>query len=96
LVEEGCDLAADVGSVVQTREFKALHSQKVLLMLRDDVRITVNLEGATWVYDDDGGALRDSPSIEQRRCLIATFPNGNRYVFGEATKPREECRQSQG
>jgi hypothetical protein len=50
------------------------HSRKVLVVLRDengdDLRLTVSLEGAAWTRDDAGVVL------------AATFPNGNRYVFG--------------
>ena len=68
------------------------HSQKALLTLRDengeDVAVTVRLEGAEWEYDDAGAVLPDFADIKWVCFLAATFPNGNRYLFGEKAEPR--------
>lgn len=67
------------------------HSQKALLTLRDengdDVSVTVSLEGAQWEYDDAGAILPDFADIRWEQFLVATFPNGNCYVFGEHAEP---------
>jgi hypothetical protein len=63
------------------------HSKKALLTMRDengdDVGVTVSLEGAEWEYEDAGAVLPDFAEIQWVCFLAATFPNGNRYVFGE-------------
>jgi len=69
------------------------HSQKALLTLRDengeDVGVTVDLTGAEWEYElvemksEQAAASVKRPSRATARTLAATFPNGNRYVFGE-------------
>lgn len=63
------------------------HSKKALLTMRDengeDVGVTVSLEGAEWEYEGAGGVLPDFVEIKWVCFLAATFPNGNRYVFGE-------------
>ena len=63
------------------------HSKKVLLTMRDengdDVGVTVSLEGAEWQYEDAGAVVPDFVEIKCVCFLVATFPNGNRYVFGE-------------
>jgi len=70
------------------------HSQKVLLTLRDEngdgVGVTVSLEGAEWETGVGSTAsisqeneLSDFADITWLRFLAATFPNGNRYIFGE-------------
>jgi hypothetical protein len=63
------------------------HSQKALLTMRDekddDVGVTVSLEGAEWEYEDAGAVLPEFADINWAHFLAATFPNGNRYVFGE-------------
>jgi hypothetical protein len=63
------------------------HSKKALLTLRDengdDVAVTASLEGAEWEYDDAGAVLPEFADIKWVCFLAATFPNGNRYVFGE-------------
>jgi len=63
------------------------HSRKALLTMRDengdDVAVTVSLEGAEWEYEDTGAVLPDFPEIRWACFLAGTFPNGNRYVFGE-------------
>jgi hypothetical protein len=66
------------------------HSQKALLTLRDDngedVSVTVSLQGAEWEYEDAGAVLPDFGEMKWVCFLAATFPNGNRYVFGERAK----------
>ena len=79
----GGQRAAAAGSVERVLP----HSKKALLTLRDengeDVGMTVSLEGAEWEYEDAGAVLPEFADIEWVRFLAATFPNGNRYVFGE-------------
>jgi hypothetical protein len=68
------------------------HSRKALLTLcdenGDDVGVTVSLEGAEWEYEDAGAVLPDFADIQWVCFLAATFPNGNRYVFGERAEAR--------
>jgi len=63
------------------------HSQKALLTLRDengeDIGVTVSLEGAEWEYEDAGAVFPEFVEMRWVCFLAATFPNGNRYVFGE-------------
>ena len=70
------------------------HSQKALLTVRDengeDVSVTVSLEGAEWEYEDAGAILPEFAEMKWVCFLAATFPNGNRYVFGERIKPTRE------
>ena len=86
-VRQGAAGTAIVNSVLT-------HSQKVLLTLRDengaDVKVTVSLEGAEWEHPPQGShvgvALPDVADVKWVSCLVATFPNGNRYVFGERAR----------
>lgn len=70
------------------------HSQKALLALRDEngeeVSVTVSLEGAEWEYEDAGAVLPEFVEMKWVCFLAATFPSGNRYVFGERVGPDQE------
>ena len=68
------------------------HSQKALLTLRDEngeeVSVTVSLEGAEWEYEDASAVLPEFVEMKWVCFLAATFPSGNRYVFGERIKAK--------
>jgi len=70
------------------------HTRKALLTLRDengeDVSVTVSLEGAEWEYEDAGAVFPEFVEMKRVCFLAATFPNGNRYVFGERIGPDQE------
>jgi hypothetical protein len=69
-------------------------SQNVLLTLPDengaDIVVTVNLAGAEWETGAGvaGAAFPELEEMNWARWVMAIFPNGNRYVFGEASKPQ--------
>ena len=87
-IQTGGQRAASVGVVKEVLP----HSQKALLTLRDEngeeVSVTVSLEGAEWEYEDAGAVLPEVVDMKWVCFLAATFPNGNRYVFGERIKAK--------
>ncbi len=62
------------------------HSHQVLIaaLVEDEyLNVAVNLEGAEYEYEDATAVLPDFAGAKWVCFLAATFPNGNRYVFGE-------------